>query len=214
VAEQGKRPVLVVVAGPNGSGKTSLTTKILQHQWMQGCHYINPDNIAQQSFGDWNSPSASLKAAEQAQREREQCLSERRSLAFETVLSAPDKVDFMQRAGKAGFFIRLFFVGTDSPSINASRVASRVMEGGHDVPIPKIISRYSKSIANCVAAITFVDRAYVYDNSRDLEDAKLLFRAKDGALFKSYGPVNEWAQTIVGVLHEPEKSTDCSRSMD
>ncbi len=66
---------------------------------------------------------------------------------FETVLSAPDKMDFIRRAGDAGFFIRLFFVGTDDPSINAKRVAMRVMEGGHDVPIPKIIGRYTKSLA-------------------------------------------------------------------
>jgi len=48
----------------------------------------------------------------------------------------------------AGYFVRLFFVGTDDPSINAKRVAMRVIEGGHDVPIGKIISRYAKSLAN------------------------------------------------------------------
>ena len=42
----------------------------------------------------------------------------------------PDKIDFIQRAKQAGFFVRLFFVGTDNPSINAKRVALRVMEGG------------------------------------------------------------------------------------
>lgn len=66
---------------------------------------------------------------------------EGRSLAFETVLSMPDKLDFIARARSAGFFVRLFFVGTDDPSINAKRIALRVMEGGHEVPIGKIISR-------------------------------------------------------------------------
>lgn len=41
------KPVLIVIAGPNGSGKTSVTTQILQHEWMESAFYINPDNSAQ-----------------------------------------------------------------------------------------------------------------------------------------------------------------------
>ena len=29
------KPVLIVIAGPNGSGKTTITTQILQHEWME-----------------------------------------------------------------------------------------------------------------------------------------------------------------------------------
>lgn len=41
-----KKPVLIIIAGPNGFGKTSITSKILQHEWVESCLYINPDNIA------------------------------------------------------------------------------------------------------------------------------------------------------------------------
>lgn len=41
-----KKPVLIIVAGPNGSGKTSVTGRILQHQWMEDSVYINPDIVA------------------------------------------------------------------------------------------------------------------------------------------------------------------------
>ncbi len=68
-------------------------------------------------------------------------------------MSAPDKLAYIAKAKENGFFIRLFFVGTDHPSINASRIARRVLEGGHDVLIPKIIARYGKSIANCIPAV-------------------------------------------------------------
>lgn len=191
------KPKLIVIAGPNGTGKTSVTSKILEHEWIDGCLYINPDNIARDTFGDWNSPEAVLKAAQTAESLREKCLSERKSLCFETVLSMPDKIDFIKRAKEAGYFIRLFFVGTDSPEINSARIARRVMEGGHDVPIAKIISRYSKSIANGCVALRIVDRGYVYDNSVDFADPRLLFRTSNGLLEKQYGIVNPWALEIL-----------------
>jgi predicted ABC-type ATPase len=157
---------LIVVAGPNGAGKTSITEQLLRHEWMGGCEYVNPDYIARDEFGDWNAPDAVRKAAARASEVRERCLVQGRSLAFETVLSMPDKIEFMQRAKQAGFFVRLFFVGTEDPSINAKRVALRVMEGGHDVPISKIIARYTRSLCNCSVAARIADRAYIYDKDR------------------------------------------------
>ena len=53
-----ERVKLILVAGQNGSGKTTITAKLLRREWMQECQYINPDLIAQQEFGDWNSPVA------------------------------------------------------------------------------------------------------------------------------------------------------------
>ena len=53
---ESQKPKLIVVAGPNGSGKTTITDKLLRHEWMEDCVYINPDFIAQQEFGNWNSP--------------------------------------------------------------------------------------------------------------------------------------------------------------
>lgn len=199
------RPKLVIIAGPNGSGKTSVTGKILEHEWIEGCLYINPDNIARDVFGDWNSPEAVLKAAHRAEELREECLKNKQGILFETVLSADDKLSFIQRAKDAGYFIRLFFVGTDSPTINAARIANRVMEGGHDVPISKIISRYSKSIANCAKLSTTVDRLYVYDNSEDYADPKLLFRANDGKVEKIYKRINPWSINIYQTLNETKE---------
>ena len=197
-----KKPVLIIIAGPNGSGKTSITSKILQHEWVESCLYINPDNIANDTFGDWNSHEAVLNAAKYATHMREECIEKKEGLIFETVLSADDKIDFILRAKQKGYFIRLFFVGTESPTINASRIAQRVMEGGHDVPITKIISRYGKSISNCCIAASLVDRAYIYDNSIDFADPQLLFKVTDGKIAKEYQHINEWAQPIFNFLNK------------
>lgn len=191
-------PEMIIIAGPNGSGKTSVTQRFLHHEWAEGTLYINPDEVAKDMFGDWNSAEAVRKAADYCAALREECLREHRSFVFETVMSAEDKVNFIIRAKKAGFFIRLFFISTVHPSVNAARIANRVMKGGHDVPIPKIISRYYKSIENCHTVSRVVDRLYVCDNSVDGEDARLLFRLVDGELKKRYvAVVPEWAQLLL-----------------
>lgn len=190
------RPVLAIIAGPNGSGKTTLTENALRHEWLDGCVYINPDRIAQDLFGDWNSPDAVLKAARHAEGLRRDCLDRRLPFAFETVFSTVDKLDFLREARGRGFFIRFFFVGTDGPEINASRVMRRMQEGGHAVPIDKILSRYERSITNLYAAIRVVDRGYVYDNSVDFETQRLLFRTVDGCVEKTYDTGHEWAERV------------------
>ena len=191
-----ERPKLLIIAGPNGAGKTTVTSQILKHEWVEGCEYINPDFIARDKFGDWNSQEMVLKAARFAEKQREKCLENHNSLIFETVLSAPDKIEFIQRAKQQNYFVRLFFIGTDNPQINALRIAQRVMYGGHDVPIQKIISRYYKSIANCILLSQIVDRLYVYDNSVENGLTELLFRANDGKLVKQYAAMHEWANLI------------------
>ncbi len=192
------KPVLIVIAGPNGSGKTTITSKVLHHEWLEDAIYINPDNVAEQMFGSWNDANAVLKAAQYCAEQREECLRSQKSLIFETVLSSDGKVDFIRRAKEAGYFIRLFYVCTTSPSINASRIAKRVMKGGHDVPISKIISRYYRSLTRCAIAANFADRTYVYDNSADGAEAQLLFRMTDGTLFKKYlDSIPLWAKTIL-----------------
>lgn len=195
---EARRPTLCIVAGPNGSGKTTTTLQLLDSEWSDDSLYINPDNIAQETFGDWNSPKAVLSAARLATEKRYECLMQRKDFVFETVFSSDEKLEFVRKAKAAGFFIRFFFVCTNDPTINAKRIAQRVMEGGHEVPISKIISRYYKSIANAAQAIELVDRAYIYDNSVENALPQLLYRTVDGQIFKQYTEdVPEWAESLV-----------------
>ncbi len=200
-----------MIAGPNGSGKTSVTQKFLHHKWGEGIVYINPDEVANEKFGDWNSNDSVLKAANYCEEWRERCLDEKISFVFETVFSSQDKIKFLLRAKQAGFFIRVFFIATNHPSINASRIANRVIEGGHDVPITKIISRFYKSILNCEIIAKFVDRLYVYDNSVDGRDAIPLFRLTNGVLGKMYvKQVPEWALNILPEPRPKDRSNPCN----
>jgi predicted ABC-type ATPase len=180
------KPRLLFVAGPNGSGKTTITKRIVAHEWARDILYVNPDEIAEQKFGGWNEPKAILAAAQDAAKLRHAAIADGQDLMFETVFSGPDKLQFITDAKRAGYFIRGFFINTSDPAINAGRIARRVMEGGHTVPIEKIISRYSKSLANFAAILPLLDRGYVFDNSIDNVPAKLLFRTEDGKIKRRY----------------------------
>ena len=96
---------------------------------------------------------------------RHKLLKAKVSFTFETVMSSLDKVDFLQKAKKEGYRTYLYFVATQDPIVNISRVQNRVKLGGHDVPKDKIVSRYYRSLSLLAEAVKNSDRAYIFDNS-------------------------------------------------
>jgi predicted ABC-type ATPase len=82
------------------------------------------------------------------------------------------------------------------------------MNGGHDVPVGKIVSRYYKSIRNCALLAPTVDRLYVYDNSTENSFPKLLFRANEGALIKQYADIHAWANIIFRAIRDVIQKSD------
>ncbi len=87
------------------------------------------------------------------------------SFTFETVMSSADKISFLQKAQQRGFRTYLYYVATEDPIINISRVRSRVYLGGHPVPEDKVIARYGRSLDLLLDAIRYTNRTYVFDNS-------------------------------------------------
>ncbi len=96
---------------------------------------------------------------------RNKLLDEKISFTFETVMSSSDKVAFLKKAQERGFRTYLYFVATEDPLINVSRVSYRVKNGGHPVPQDKIISRYHRSLALLFDATRYANRSYIFDNS-------------------------------------------------
>jgi predicted ABC-type ATPase len=96
---------------------------------------------------------------------RRKLLASRVPFSFETVMSDPGKVAFLKEAQSRGFRTYLYFIATEDPEINISRVSIRVAQGGHDVPKDKIVSRYLRSLELVRNAIRYADRAYFWDTS-------------------------------------------------
>lgn len=101
---------------------------------------------------------------------REKLLVEQASFTVETVMSHPSKVALLEKAQRAGYRTYLYYIATDDPAINVSRVANRVKLGGHPVPSDRIEQRYHRSLALLRDAIRHTNRAYVFDNSGDNAD--------------------------------------------
>jgi predicted ABC-type ATPase len=151
-----------MVAGPNGSGKTTFIAHI-RSQGIDLGEYINPDDIAAGLSGSYDDRVR--QAQRLADESRERCLAAGVSFTFETVMSHLSKIEFLARAAAAGFDSVLYFVSTGDPALNVARVAHRVARGGHDVPRDKIVSRYERAMALLPVALTIADRAFVYENS-------------------------------------------------
>jgi len=96
---------------------------------------------------------------------RRKLLLSRQTFTFETVMSSPDKVEFLAEAPRLGYRTYLYYVATEDPAINVSRVENRVRAGGHGVPVDKITARYYRSLGLLREAIEHANRAYIFDNS-------------------------------------------------
>ena len=98
---------------------------------------------------------------------RQHLLASRASFTLETVMSHSSKVELLKNAQQLGFRTYLYFVATEDPEINISRVRVRVRQGGHSVPEDKIVKRYHAAIGQLREALRFTNRAYIFDNSGD-----------------------------------------------
>jgi predicted ABC-type ATPase len=157
-------PVLHLIAGINGAGKTSLYQDFLAAR-TPGAEFVNADDIERARWpGEVGQHS--YQAGELAARRREELIQARVSFVTETVFSHPSKLALIGRAQAAGFLVVVYHVHVASPELAIARVRTRVAAGGHDVPPETLIARFPRSLDLIRQAALLADRAYVFDNSR------------------------------------------------
>lgn len=96
---------------------------------------------------------------------RSSLMAKKADFCFETVMSHSSKIDEIKTAKTKGYKTYLYFICTDDPEVNISRVENRVEKGGHDVPSERIKSRYYNTLTNLMSAIENSDKCYLFDNS-------------------------------------------------
>jgi predicted ABC-type ATPase len=155
--------ILVVVAGPNGAGKTTFVESFLKST---GIRVVNPDQIAHALAPD-APETVAYEAARLADIVRRGLVERGVSFCMETVFSDPEgaKLRFLRDARKKGYGVFLIFIGLESSDLSLARVIQRVEGGGHDVPEDKLVARFPRTLQNLRQAMTFVDHAFLFDNS-------------------------------------------------
>lgn len=120
---------------------------------------------------------------------RRQLMQKGMSFTYETVMSHPDKISFMKLAQKQGYRVYMYYIATEDPEINISRVNIRVALNGHPVRPEVVRNRYFKSLNLLKDAIEASNRAYLWDNSGS--QAEFIAEISDG----TYVQLNEIIET-------------------
>jgi predicted ABC-type ATPase len=149
-----KRPVVLVFAGPNGSGKTTVTRRLP----IFGT-YVNADDLkAEHGLTD-------LEAAQQATALRDALVTAKADFSFETVMSTERNLLLLEKAKTLGYEVQCIYVLTCDENINVARVKARRASGGHDVPEDKIRARYHRALALIPRLMGVCDKMLIFDNS-------------------------------------------------
>ncbi|MEO6204462.1 MAG: zeta toxin family protein [Mycobacteriales bacterium] len=177
-ADPARDPVLQLVAGPNGCGKTTLVTRILQP--VTHLPFVNADVIAAERWPHEQAVRA-YDASRAAAHQRELLLATRTSFITETVFSHPSKLALVERAQSLGYRVELHVVMLPEHAAVA-RVGYRERTGGHHVPEAKIRERYQRLWPLIARARDRAELTYVYDNSRAKRPLRLIARYDHGVL--------------------------------
>lgn len=135
---------LTIVAGPNGSGKTTFAQHYLQHTPQP---YLSADLMAYELAPD-DPESVQIAAGRRFFQRLKERLAGSESFIVESTLSGRGFRRTLEKAKKAGFEITILFVFLDSADSCVARVQQRVRQGGHHVPEADIRRRFDKSLAN------------------------------------------------------------------
>ena len=155
---------IIIIAGPNGAGKTTFARDFLPAE-AQTLRFINADLIAA-GLAPFNPETASFKAGRLMLEEIDECVEAGHSFAFETTLSGLAYLKKIALWQAHGYQVKLWFLSLPNEEIAVSRVARRVLQGGHNIPEPVIRRRFKAGLANFHERYSkVVDSWAFYDSS-------------------------------------------------
>lgn len=200
------RPVLFVLAGVNGAGKSSIGGHLLERARLT---WFNPDTFARELVAatGCDQSEANGEAWQEGMRRLDEAITQGTHYAFETTLGGRTVPARIKAASKTHDVI-VWFCGLSSPEQNIARVKARVAVGGHDIPDAKIRERYPAALENLVALMPELAHLQVYDNSIEvapgdvIPDPVLVTEVISGKLvypgdLKSLRRTPEWAKPLV-----------------
>lgn len=188
--QESKKPLAIVVAGHNGSGKSTFWRYELAPRLRMPL--VNADRMMLSILPDedplptWarelrDHDESWMKIAQKGvEAFVAQAMAHAAPFAMETVFSHwlrredgtfESKIDLIRQMQDAGYFVLLVFVGLMNVELSVARVATRVMNGGHDVAEVKLRGRFARTQRAIGQALDVADAALLTDNSRTEKEA-------------------------------------------
>jgi predicted ABC-type ATPase len=200
------RPLLYVLAGVNGAGKSSVGGHLLRQT---GLPWFNPDTYAREWMAATGIAQAEANGAawQEGLRRLDAAVAQGKNFAFETTLGG-QTIAARLKAAAASHDIAMWFCGLASPEQHIARVKARVAAGGHDIPEARIRERFMTARENLIGLMPYLRYLRVYDNSAQVQpdaavpDPVLLLDMASGRLrwptdVEDLRRTPEWAKPLV-----------------
>jgi len=165
-------PTIFVLAGVNGSGKSSIGGAAIQQR---GVEYYNPDTAARRLLSlhpNMTQTIANGHAWTLGKEMLEKAIQRKQTYAFETTLGGNTIPRLLIEAAEAGIKVKIWYAGLESAELNIARVKARVEQGGHDIPEADIRKRWDTSRRNLLRLLPPIDSLRLYDNSTEADPKK------------------------------------------
>lgn len=160
-------PILYMIAGCNGAGKTTASMSVLPD--VLDCReFVNADEIAK-GLSPFKPEEMAVEAGKLMLQRIDYLLDRHVTFAIETTLATRSYRNLVDRTKSSGYHVILLFFWLSSPEMAEMRVAQRVASGGHDIPKDVIHRRYWAGLRNLFEVfVPIVDLWSLYDNTQEL----------------------------------------------
>ena len=210
------RPVIFVLAGVNGAGKSSVGGALLEER---GLEWFNPDTFSRERVAQGIGKDEADAAAWAYGKSRlEGAIAGGTDFAFETTLGGNTITALLTKAA-ATHDVVMIFCGLDSVERHIARVALRVKYGGHDIPEQRIRERWTNTRRNLISLLPHLKALQVFDNSLEaapgetIPEPRLVLEMEDGRVLHpaqsdlaALKATPGWAKPIVEAALRAEKS--------